>query len=248
VFDRDPATGVLVQKAGLDGCVSETGAGPCVDGKGLDGATALQVSADGRSVYVVASTGDAVAVFDRDPSTGVLTQKAGTAGCASHTGSGGDCVASPPLDFPVDVRVSADGASVYVAALSDDALAIFDRDPTTGALARKEGTGGCLSDTGTAGACYDAEAFNGPVAAAVSPDGRSVYVLTGDSDAVTAFVRGAPAYDVDGDGAFDPLTDGLLLLRYFFGFRGATLVSGAVDLASCTRCTAVEIEEFIAGP
>jgi len=31
------------------------------------------------------------------------------------------------------------------------------------------------------------------------------------------------------------------------GRSGATLVSGAVNLASCTRCTAVEIEEFVAG-
>jgi DNA-binding beta-propeller fold protein YncE len=247
VFDRNPSTGVLVQKAGLDGCISETGAGPCADGKALDQPTAMDLSPDGRTLYVISTESDSIAVFDRDPSTGVLTQKPGTAGCASHTGSGGDCALSPPLNLPVDVLVSGDGASVYVVALSDDALTIFARDRMTGALARKAGTGGCLSDTGTAGTCYDATAFAGTIAATESSDGRSVYILAADSDAVTAFERGAPAYDVDGDGSFDALTDGLLLLRYFFGFRGATLVSGAVDLVSCTRCTAVEVEEFIAG-
>jgi hypothetical protein len=52
--------------------------------------------------------------------------------------------------------------------------------------------------------------------------------------------------DPDGDLDFEPLTDGLLLLRYFFGFRDAALVAGAVDLAECDRCEADEIEAYIA--
>jgi hypothetical protein len=52
--------------------------------------------------------------------------------------------------------------------------------------------------------------------------------------------------DVDGNGAVDPLTDGLLGLRYMFGFRGATLITGAVG-AGCTRCTAPAIETYLAG-
>jgi hypothetical protein len=35
--------------------------------------------------------------------------------------------------------------------------------------------------------------------------------------------------DVDGDGSVLPLTDSLLILRYTFGFRGATLITGAVE-------------------
>jgi hypothetical protein len=54
------------------------------------------------------------------------------------------------------------------------------------------------------------------------------------------------AVDVDGDGEVEPLTDGLLLLRYMFGFRGATLITGAVDLQHCTRCTAPAIEAYLA--
>jgi len=34
--------------------------------------------------------------------------------------------------------------------------------------------------------------------------------------------------DVDGDGAIQPLTDGLLIVRYLFGFTGSTLVDGAI--------------------
>jgi hypothetical protein len=52
--------------------------------------------------------------------------------------------------------------------------------------------------------------------------------------------------DVDGDGDQDPLTDGLLVLRRLFGFTGAVLVEGAVDSANCSRCTAVDIEAYLA--
>jgi hypothetical protein len=80
---------------------------------------------------------------------------------------------------------------------------------------------------------------------AVAPDGRTVYATGEVSDAVAVFAREAVAYDVDGDGQVDALTDDLLLLRFGFGFRGSTLVTGAVDLVSCTRCTAAAIEAFI---
>ena len=36
------------------------------------------------------------------------------------------------------------------------------------------------------------------------------------------------SWDIDGNGNSDALTDGLLVLRYLFGFRGDTLVNGAV--------------------
>jgi hypothetical protein len=53
--------------------------------------------------------------------------------------------------------------------------------------------------------------------------------------------------DVDGDGASEPLTDGLLMLRYLFGFRGPALVVGAIDLVHCRRCDASSIEAYLAG-
>ena len=69
-----------------------------------------------------------------------------------------------------------------------------------------------------------------------------------DSAEIDAFIDANEAtFDIDGDGASEALTDGLLVLRYLFGFRGATLVTGAVDLMNCTRCTAGAIEPYIAG-
>lgn len=51
-------------------------------------------------------------------------------------------------------------------------------------------------------------------------------------------------YDVDGNSQVEPLTDGLLMLRYFFGFRGSVLIAAATG-QGCTRCTAPLIEDFI---
>ncbi len=50
--------------------------------------------------------------------------------------------------------------------------------------------------------------------------------------------------DVDGDGSYLPLTDGLLLLRFGFGFAGATLVNGAVG-PGCTRCDPATIGLYL---
>jgi hypothetical protein len=56
---------------------------------------------------------------------------------------------------------------------------------------------------------------------------------------------GLALLDPDGNGQMLPLSDGLLLLRYFFGFRGMSLIAGAVG-GGCSRCDAPSIEAFIA--
>ena len=50
--------------------------------------------------------------------------------------------------------------------------------------------------------------------------------------------------DIDANGVTDPLTDGLLVLRFLFGFTGSTLTNGAVG-QGCMRCTASEIASHI---
>ena len=54
----------------------------------------------------------------------------------------------------------------------------------------------------------------------------------------------AALIDVDGNGAYLPLSDGVLLLRFAFGFSGDTLVEGAVGLG-CTRCDAPSITAYL---
>ena len=50
--------------------------------------------------------------------------------------------------------------------------------------------------------------------------------------------------DIDGDGESKPLTDGLLLIRYLFGFSGESLISGAIG-DGAERDTADEVEVYI---
>jgi hypothetical protein len=51
-------------------------------------------------------------------------------------------------------------------------------------------------------------------------------------------------FDIDQDGSFDALTDGLILLRYAFGIRGDFLINDVID-ANATRTNVDDIEAYI---
>jgi len=133
-FERDPDTGAL----DFSDCVSETGTGgDCEDGKALDGATFVDVSPDGESVYVASVVSDAVAAFERDRDGGELDQLSDPDGCVSETGrsvagdpeTSGDCGEGRALDGAQYVTVSRGPPSVYVASFfsGGGALAFFRR-------------------------------------------------------------------------------------------------------------------------
>jgi DNA-binding beta-propeller fold protein YncE len=180
-------TGDLNQPAGSAGCVSQDGSGPCADGYALINPQTVAVSADGKSVYVASAGSDAVARLNRNTTTGAITQPAGSAGCVSQTGAG-PCVDGHALINPASVAVSADGKSIYVASLNSSAVARLNRNTTTGAIAQPAGSAGCVSETG-AGQCADGHGLNNPLGVAVSPNGKSVYVVSFFSDAVARFNR-----------------------------------------------------------
>lgn len=138
---------------------------------GLAGVLAVAVSPDGRNVYAVAPSSNAVAVFSRDASTGVLTQlEVEQDGVGNVDGIG----------YASAIVISPDGAHVYVAGARDDAVASFARDGTTGALtfleAQKEGA------AGVAGIRYAR-------ALAITPDGQFLYAAGQKSDAIAVFKR-----------------------------------------------------------
>ena len=194
-------TGEIEQKLAEAGCVSQTGADgdggmTCADGRALRATVALAISPNGKSVYVTAFNGSAVAIFDR-AADGTLTQKAGEAGCISQTGADSDlgmtCADGRGLQHAHSVTVSPDGESVYVASFLGDAVAVFDR-AADGTLAQKAGAAGCVSQTGADGdggmTCADGRGLDGPVPVEVSPDGKSLYVgALFFGDAVAVFDR-----------------------------------------------------------
>ena len=67
---------------------------------------------------------------------------------------------------------------------------------------------------------------------------------TGASAIASYLETHAAQLDIDGDNQIEALTDGLLLLRYLFGFEGATLIDGAVGI-DAARTVADEITSYI---
>ena len=67
----------------------------------------------------------------------------------------------------------------------------------------------------------------------------------GSSELISSYLTDADSQlDIDGDGESKPLTDGLLLIRYLFGFSGDSLISGAIG-SGAERDTAEEVEAYI---
>ncbi|MEK6272988.1 MAG: beta-propeller fold lactonase family protein, partial [Actinomycetota bacterium] len=186
-FNRNTTTGAIAQPAGTAGCVSETGAGPCANGHGLAGANGVAVSPNGKSVYVTSGSSSAVVRLNRGTAAGALAQPAGSAGCVSEDGTG-PCADGHGLSGPRRVAVSPDGKSVYVASDGSSAVARFNRNTTTGAIAQPAGSAGCVSETG-AGPCANGHALMAPHSVAVSADGKSVYVASFFSQAVARLNR-----------------------------------------------------------
>jgi DNA-binding beta-propeller fold protein YncE len=59
--------------------------GSCERGRALRLPVGVAVSPDGENIYVASEESDAVAVLDREPGGGALTQRRGASGCISAT-------------------------------------------------------------------------------------------------------------------------------------------------------------------
>ena len=186
VFRRNPKTGALGQPSGAAGCVATKGASGCGKAIGFNGPNSLAVSANGRNVYATARGSNAVTAFRRDRSTGALHQLPGAAGCLSGVPLPG-CAAGRALFGPDVVVVSKDGANVYVGSFFGNAVAVFDRDPASGALTQAGDSGGCIAEA-IAG-CATGFALGAPEGMAISDDGASVFVASAVSNAVVTLAR-----------------------------------------------------------
>jgi 6-phosphogluconolactonase (cycloisomerase 2 family) len=144
---------------------------PTVDGLSL--AQDLAVSPDGGKHVYIASEGDgAVATFSRDAMTGALT-------FLGLVKEGFDVIGG--LSGANDVIVSPDGKHVYAVGPEDDAVVVFTRDATTGALTLVE-----VKNDGVGGV----SGLSSPHGPALSPDGKHLYVACFGST-VVIFSRNA---------------------------------------------------------
>jgi DNA-binding beta-propeller fold protein YncE len=202
VLRRTPATGLLVQPEGEDGCVAVGGAFGCrrVEAGARIFRGALAVSPDGRHLY--AATGGSLYVFARDPATGVLEDVA----CLDAAGAAG-CTQVEGLGRPDALAVSNDGSRVYTAA-GGRALLVLDRGEAgtltpsgtvalpfraltlapsrRGILVGGDRGVAVVAGTTLRGATTRIRGPRGPFGVAASPDGRNVYAVGRGGVAVLA--------------------------------------------------------------
>ncbi len=208
-YARNPKTGGLRQLPS-GGCVSDLPLPGCATGEALSGADVLVVSADGANVYVGAFFGNAVAVFDRDASTGGLTQPASPSGCIAEANAA--CSTGIALGAPEGLAISSDGTSVYVGSAVSNAVAILDRDTATGDLSQAGDGTGCIVQTALAG-CTTGVQLGGANAVALDPGDGQAYVTSLLSNSITSFDRTAST----GDLAQKQGTTGCLVLLHAVG-------------------------------
>jgi len=159
-FQRDPATGRLTRLASWHDDIAGV--------RGLD-TTTLALSPDGGSVYRAGYHDHSVAVFARDPATGLLsllqTMRSGVEGVQGIKGARG-------------VVVSPDGAHLWAVGWADKAIALFARDTHDGQLGFVEARRDVVTEWIGMGEVYDP---------ALSPDGRHLYVPSVSYSALLAF-------------------------------------------------------------
>ena len=179
VWKLDPSgfTGVRVFDVAADGAVApRAGAEIALNGAPND----VDVSADGRNVYVAAQS--YLYVFNRDTSSGAIAQAQcfGVAPCLPIAGLG------PSVD---SVALSPEGTSLYGRGGSH--VVVFDRNTSNGQLTQKAGLAGCFAEDLIGAPCTAAKGIVGTgLESAVSADGRSLYVSTNGPGGVAVFNRG----------------------------------------------------------
>jgi DNA-binding beta-propeller fold protein YncE len=174
---------------------AKLGTGPCSGADGLASPYDVIESPDGWNVYVAATGSDSVTVFARTSAPGGGAGAWRQVECVSASGAP-PCGGGAGLRQPAGLALSRDGRNLYVTARGSDAVAVFAREVSRGAGGRPGAGFGtlrqiaCVSTRGIGG-CTRARALDQPMAVAVSPDDRNVYVASRGSDAVAVFKRHA---------------------------------------------------------
>ncbi len=217
------AAGTLTKPSGPESCLADASStlppGTCETAKGIDDATDVAISPDGKFAYAAATSSNSIAVFSRDSASGNLTQLEGTDGCIAWDGDPIDgCAEAHGLEGPTSLAISPDGKNIYVTSFQLDTsnatspviagqLTSFSRDASTGALTQLSCAAGSISPVpllitpssppaGCGNAVFpQATARNVPLATAsdveVSPDGKSVLTTAFLPSAITNWDRNA---------------------------------------------------------
>ena len=126
-----------------------------------------------------------------DDKRGALRQLDGQAGCFVDPMSGAPsqgCAVARGMAATHRAVLSPDGRDLYAPSSMDWGVVAFRRDARTGRLRQRPGAAGCLSSRPTPG-CTPARGMVWAFWAAMSPDGRNVYVSGGIGNSVAVLRR-----------------------------------------------------------
>ncbi len=191
-LQRNPTTGKLTP---VD-CVADAGnpiCGPGNTSPALGGVNDVIVSPDGKSVYAVSQTDDAIVQLIRNTTTGTLTPH----GCIEDSGApDSGCPANTEgLNGADAVAVTPNGRDVFVASKDDNAIAHFFRAPGSADPTNLDfPTTPCQFadvDHPLGGCGGSADGLDGAQDLAFSPDGSSLYVASRTDSAVARFDQSA---------------------------------------------------------
>ena len=188
---RNPRGGGLRPLPGTRGCIESLPGSGCRALAGLEGASAITISADGRFVYVASELSGAVRGFLRNRSTGALKPLYGHGGCissgkrAAHDVS--CAVTVPQLAGARSMALSPDGRELYVAAFDPGAVVVLQRDPHSGVLAALPPN--CLQATSDASCPVGLAFLHGTAALAMGAHGTVVYVISEGANSLVELLR-----------------------------------------------------------
>jgi len=187
---RDPRSGGLRPLPGTRGCVQSLPGSGCLALAGLEGASAITISADGRFVYVASELSGAVRGFLREPGTGALEPLYGPGGCISSGNRPARDVSCdaivPQLAGARSIALSPDGRELYVAAFDPGAVVVLRRNRTSGRLAVSAPD--CLQAATDAGCPVGLPFLRGAAALAMGPGGV-VYVIGESANSLVELLR-----------------------------------------------------------
>lgn len=112
------------------GCLEQPGAGKpgCTDVTGIGDGYRMAVTPSGTDLIATSVANRGVVFLERDPATGVLSQRTGTKRCLTKDGTAGACDTLAPLGGLGDVTVSPDSTFAYLVSQDDGMLATLHRD------------------------------------------------------------------------------------------------------------------------
>jgi DNA-binding beta-propeller fold protein YncE len=117
----------LRQKEGTAGCLVWLRAVGCSFGRALSAPEGLAISPDGTSLYTAAFLTGAIDVLDRNPESGNVAQKPGSAGCLAAKSVPG-CTPARALKGVSSIALSGDGRYLYSTSFGSNAVDIFRRN------------------------------------------------------------------------------------------------------------------------